>query len=147
MTKITERNIYTALINFAQTGATPFFENAEGEKVEVTQEMLLTFAEKKLAALDKRNEKAKAKKSEEDVLLSRVAACLTDEFEPISTITTRVELEDATASKVAYRLNKLVESGVAEKDDIKLTDENGKKLRSVKGYRLVQEQCVEGDEE
>lgn len=150
MTKITKKNIYTALVNYAQTGFMTF--ETESGSVDITAEMLEAFATKELALLDKKAAKAKEtaakRKTEADKLMKVVAAVLTDEYEPIADIAARVEVADATVSKVTYRLNKLVEAGVAEKCDLKLAATEDKKARTVKGYRLVvQEQCVEGDEE
>lgn len=141
MEKITKRNIYTALVNFAQTGETPYFENANGERVEVTQEILLAFAQKEIEQLDKKTAKAKEtaakKRTEADELMKAVEAALTDEFETIADIAARVDFEGATVSKVTYRLTKLVETGVAEKTDVKVAATEDKKARTVKGYRLA----------
>lgn len=138
MDKMTKRNVYTALINFAETGKMSF--DTEDGAVEVGGEALKAFAENEIALLDKKAAKAKEsaakKRAEGDALLEAVKAALTNEFESIADITARIEGEDVTVSKVTYRLNSLVESGVAEKTDIKVSAE-GQKTRTVKGYKLV----------
>lgn len=140
MEKITKKNIYTALVNFAETG-TMVFDTAEGAKVEITMDVLKAFAEKEIEHLDKKAAKAKEsaakRKSEADGLMKAVEAVLTDEYETIADIAAKVDFEDATVSKVTYRLNKLVEAGVADKKDLKISGSDGKKGRTVKAYKLA----------
>lgn len=139
MEKITKRNVYTAMINFAEGGEMSF--DTEDGVVMIDGETLKAFAENEIALLDKKAAKAKEsaakKRAEGDALLEAVKGALTDEFEPIAEIAARIEGEDVTVSKVTYRLNALVEAGVAEKTDVKLPVE-GKKSRTVKGYRIAQ---------
>ena len=61
---------------------------------------------------------------------------LTHEFEPIAEIAARIEGDDVTVSKCTYRLNKLVDNGVAEKQPIKVPGSDGKKTRTIQGYKL-----------
>lgn len=138
MEKLTKRNVYTAIINYAVSGQMVF--DTEDGQVTVGAEELKAFAENEIALLDKKAAKAKEsaakKRAEADELQIAVQAVLTDEFTPIAEIAALVEGEDVTVSKVTYRLNALVEAGVAEKSDIKVPAE-GKKSRTIKGYRLA----------
>ena len=141
MEKITKRQMYTAMINYANDGKF-VFDTDEGE-VSITANEIVAFAENEIALLDKKAAKAKEtaakKKTESDALMDAVAEALTAEFEPIADIAARIEGEDVTVSKVTYRLNKLVENGVAEKQAIKVPGSDGKKNRSIQGYRLAAE--------
>ena len=136
MNKLTKRNVFEALVNYATEGAMEF--EKDGAMIEVTPEEVKAFAEKEIALLDKKAAKAKErgakKKEERDELCDAVLAVLTDEYATIADVAEAIEGEDVTASKVTYRLNKLVAAGLAEKADIKVGDE---KKRTVKGYRLV----------
>ncbi len=139
MDKLTKRNVFEALVNYATEGAMEF--EKDGAKIEVAPEEIKAFAENEIGLLDKKAAKAKErgakKKEERDELCDAVQSALTDEFATIADIASLVEGEDVTVSKVTYRLNKLVAAGLAEKADIKVGGEDGKKTRTVKGYRAV----------
>lgn len=102
---------------------------------------LRKYCETEITNLDARAEKAKArnaaKKAEGDSLAEDVLAVLTDEYATADEVTEALNDADVTRAKVIYRLNKLVEAGDAEKADITVEGEDGKK-RKVKGFRLVQ---------
>lgn len=140
MEKITKRNVYEALINYATEGVMEFSDK-DGAMIEVTPEDIKAFAENEISLLDKKAAKAKEnaakKKDEGDELYNAVRAALTDEFATIADIAAAIEDEDVTISKVIYRLNKLVAAGEAEKADVKVGGEDGKKTRTVKAFRLV----------
>lgn len=135
MEKITKREMYEALVNFAENGEMKF--EREDEVVAVFMEDLKAFAENEIALLDKKNAKAKeraaAKKAEADELLDRVKAVLTGEYQVTADIVIALEDEDVTAGKVQARLKKLVDAGIVEKTDVKVDK------RTVKGYRLIGE--------
>lgn len=137
MNKFTKRNVFEALVNYATEGAMEF--EKDGAMIEVTPEEVKAFAEKEIALLDKKAAKAKErgakKKEERDELCDAVLAVLTDEYATIADVAEAIEGEDVTASKVTYRLNKLVAAGLAEKADIKVGDE---KKRTVKGYKRLE---------
>lgn len=139
MEKITKRQMYTALINYAENG-TFSFPTDDGVMV-VAPDEIVAFAENEIELLDKKVAKAKEsaakKKNEADGLMEAVAEALSDDFEPIAEIAARIEGDDVTVSKVTYRLNKLVENGLAEKQPIKVPGSDGKKSRSIQGYRRV----------
>jgi hypothetical protein len=156
MEKITKREMYQALIHFAETGIMSYpakDENVDDPDVTnaklVTSEELKAFAENEIVLLDKKlskaKENAKKKRATSDKLQEAIQAVLTDEFETIADIAAKVEDEDATVAKCVYRLNALVEAGIAEKTDMKVTGAEGKK-RTVKGYKLAGEP-VDADEE
>lgn len=136
MSKLTKKNIYDALINFANSGT---MECTIGEeKHTITSEELFNFATNEKAQLEKKNVAARkraADKAAADELLNAVASVLTDEFQTIAEVTDRIEGADVTTAKIQYRLNSLVKAGEAEKQEMKVTGADGKK-RIVMGYRL-----------
>lgn len=136
MSKLTKKNIYDALINFANSGA---MECTIGEeKHTITSEELLNFATNEKAQLEKKNVAARkrvADKAAADELLNAVASVLTDEFQTIAEVTDCIEGADVTTAKIQYRLNSLVKAGEAEKQELKVTGADGKR-RIVMGYRL-----------
>lgn len=142
MQKITKRMMFEAIVNYVENGN---FEIVMDEEnlIQIPLEDLKDFAENEIALLDKKAAKAKEtaarKKNETDELADIVAQVLTDEFEPIADIAARVAeaAPDATIAKVTYRLNKLVNLGIAVKEPIKVGGEDGKKARTVQGFKLV----------
>ena len=138
MEKMTKRNVYEALINYANSGHMSY---SDGEnEVVVTAEALATFAENEIALLDKKAVKAKeraaTKRAEGDALTDAVRAAMsTEEFEPIADIAARIEGEDVTVSKVTYRLTQLVKNGEAEKSELTIPGGEGQKSRKVQGYK------------
>lgn len=137
MDKITKRNVYEALVNYAVNGIMEFTDK-DGAVIEVTPDYIKEFAENEIELLNKKAAKAKErgakKKEENDELTDAVYAVLNDDYMTIADVAAAIEGEDVTASKVTYRLNKLVAAGLAEKADIKVGDE---KKRTVKGYRKL----------
>ncbi len=140
MEKITKRQMYTAMINFANEGSFSF-DAGDGEIMVVAPDEIVTFAENEIALLDKKAAKAKEtaakKKTEADALTDVIAQALGEDFEPIADIAARIEGDDVTVAKVTYRLNKLVELGLAEKQAIKVPGSDGKKSRTIQGYKAV----------
>lgn len=136
MSKLTKKNIYDALINFANSGA---MECTIGEeKHTITSEELFNFATNEKAQLEKKNVAARkraADKAAADELLNAVASVLTDEFQTIAEVTDCIEGANVTTAKIQYRLNSLVKAGEAEKQEMKVAGADGKK-RIVMGYRL-----------
>lgn len=139
MEKITKREMYTALINYADGNAMTF-TNKDGEEGCVTMEELKAFAENEIELLDKKaakaKETAKKKRKEADAIQLALQEALTDEYEPIAELAAKLNDPDVTVAKCVYRLNALVDAGIAEKSDIKVADANGKS-RTVKGYKLA----------
>ena len=136
MEKMTKRNVYEALINYATSGVMSYDGN------EVTAEALAAFAENEIALLDKKAVKAKeraaTKRAEGDELTAAVRAAMsTEEFEPIADIAARIEGEDVTVAKVTYRLTQLVKNGDAEKQELTIPGAEGQKARKVQGYKLI----------
>ena len=138
MEMITKRQMYTAMINFANEGSFSF-DAGDGEIMVVAPDEIVAFAENEIALLDKKAAKAKEtaakKKTEADALTDVIAQALGEDFEPIADIAARIEGDDVTVAKCTYRLNKLVENGVAEKQAIKVPGSDGKKNRTIQGYR------------
>jgi hypothetical protein len=124
MEKYTKRQILTAVKSTI----------IEGAALDIPADIVVGFIDKELATLDKQAAYRKNKKAQaEDPLLDAVRDSLTDEFEPVSEIAARIEMEGATLGKITYRLNALVKDGKAEKQSIKV---EGSK-RSVQGYRYI----------
>ena len=138
MEKITKRNVFEALINLVETGNLEFA--IEGGVQVISGDELKAFAENEIALLDKKAVKAKeraaAKKTEADELTETVFGAMTEEFESIATIAARIDGEDVSAAKVAYRLRKLVEAGRAEKGELTIPGGEGAKARKVVAYRI-----------
>ena len=113
--KITERDIYNAMINGT-----------------IDAETLKAFAEKKIAQLDKRNASAKVraakKRAEGDALLELVHSFVGDEGQTRGQITEAMIAEghDVTVGKVGARLNQLVANGSVSKEKGKVVGEDGK---------------------
>ena len=131
MEKLTKRDYYTAIKTLIETGS-----------CDINDEDVITFCENEIDLLDKKAAKAKeraaAKKAEGDALADAVKAALSaDEFESIPTIAAKIEDEDATVSKVTYRLSKLVANGDAVKQAITIPGVDGGKSRTVQGYKLA----------
>lgn len=140
MEKMTKRNVYEALINFANGGHMAYIEG--DTEVVVTAEALAAFAENEIALLDKKAVKAKEraaqKRADGDELTDAVRSAMsTETFEPIAEIAARIEGEDVTVAKVTYRLTQLVKNGEAEKQELTIPGSEGQKARKVQGYKLI----------
>ena len=138
MEKMTKRNVYEALINYANSGVMAYAAD-EGDVV-VTAEALAAFAENEIALLDKKaikaKERAATKRAEGDELTDAVRAAMSaEEFEPIADIAARIEGEDVTVAKVQYRLTQLVKNGEAEKEQITVPGGEGQKARKIMAYK------------
>ena len=113
--KVTERDIYNAMINGT-----------------IDAETMKAFAEKKIAQLDKRNESAKVRAAKKraagnemaEVVLSYVG----DEAQSRAQITEAMVADghDVTVAKVGARLNVLASDGRIVKEKGKVTGEDGK---------------------
>ena len=132
MEKITKREMFEAIKETFETGSCKY-----------DAAVVTAFCDKEIASLDakaaKAKERAAAKKAEADVLMGQVEAALTDEFQTIADVAAAVATvnEDATTSKVQYRLGKLVESGVATKEQITIPATETTKARKVMAYKLA----------
>ena len=132
MEKITKREMFEAIKKTFETGSCEF-----------EADVVIAFCDKEIAALDakaaKAKERAAAKKAEADVLMGLVENALTDEYQTIADIAAVVAEEDAdaTVSKVQYRLGKLVEAGVAVKEQMSIPGAQGTKARKVQSYKIA----------
>ena len=126
--KITEREIYTAIIN--------------GEDID--RDVLVEFAEKKLAQLDKRNASAKArnerKRAEGDAITEGVFAVLTGE--PMTRAQVTVAYNEANGTelseaKIGARLNILFKDERVQKENVKVTGADGRASTKV-GYFIAE---------
>lgn len=113
--KITEREIYNAMINGT-----------------IDADVMVEFATKKLAQLDKRNESAKIraakKRAEGNELEALVLGYVTEEGQTRGQIAEAMLADghDVTVGKVQARLTALVEAGKVSKEKGKVAGEDGK---------------------
>ena len=113
--KITEREIYNAMINGT-----------------INADVMVEFATKKLAQLDKRNESAKIraakKRAEGNELEALVFGYVTEEGQTRNQITESMIADghEVTVGKVQARLTALVEAGKVSKEKGKVAGEDGK---------------------
>lgn len=147
MTKITKRDNYNSLLTLvADTYSNGGIESAEAER-------LMNFINHEIELMDKRTEKAKTyaknKSAKAGDELADMALEALKEIGDVATIADIVEVVNknhenagATSGKLAYRLNKLVEAGLAEKSDVVIKEE-GKGSRKVNGYKAIVEGEVE----
>ena len=116
-TKITEREIYTAMINGT-----------------LDAETAREFAEKKIAQLDKRNATSKAsaerKRAENSEITETVYAVLGTEPMTRTQVATAMGTSLSTA-KVGAQLTKLVNEGRVQKATVKVSTEDGKSKSAV----------------
>ena len=147
MKKITKRENYETLRSIVLDAvAAGTIENNESEN-------LLAFIEKELENLDKRSANAKKyaskKKAETDDLMEAVNEVLHTTDAPktipeiVAIVNEKYEGIEATPQKLTYRLNKLVEDGVATKETVSIKVE-GKPARRVNAYSAV---MIEDEEE
>ena len=134
MTKITKRDMFMAVRESAEAGIISFSNE------ELTVDALIEWCDKEIAALDRKAETAKAKAAEKkaagDALRERVYEVLGSEPMTIAEVTEAIGDEEVSTNKVAYRLNALVELGMAEKNDAKVSGSDGK-TRVVKVFNRI----------
>lgn len=126
--KITKKDYYNAIMAVLNGGGT-----------DIPVADMVAFCEKEINALTTRAEKAKEraaeKRAEGDELQAAVLAALTDEPATRQDVTNRIEGEDVSLAKVGYRLTTLVKQGLAVKEEIAVTGEDGKS-KKMAAYRL-----------
>ena len=127
--KITKKDYYNAIMAVLNGGGT-----------DIPVADMVAFCEKEINALTTRAEKAKEraaeKRAEGDELQAAVLAALTDEPATRQDVAARIEGEDVTVAKVGYRLTTLVKQGLAVKEEIAVTGEDGKS-KKMAAYRLA----------
>lgn len=100
-----------------------------------TNEALVEFINKEIAAIDakaaKAKERAAEKKADGDALRETVFGVLTTDAQPIDDIVAAIADEDVTKAKVTARLTQLVKAEKAVKEEVKVGD------RKVMAYRLA----------
>lgn len=130
-TKILNKDCFIAVRTAAENGA---------DFGDISADDIITFCDKQIASLDKRAETARAraaeKKAQSDALQDVIREVLTANFQTIADITSQIEGDDVSAAKVGYRLRKLVEAGVAVKQEISVPDSSGK-ARKLMAYCLA----------
>ena len=93
---------------------------------------IVEFCDNEIALLDGKADKAKAraakKKAEGDALQDAVAGALNGDFQTIDAIMNAIDDADATKAKVQARLTKLVNAGIAIKDQTTV-EVDGKKVK------------------
>lgn len=111
-----------------------FYEILKGYAMNANDTDAADFCDKQIAAIDKKNEKAReraAKKASEDVLMDAVMACLTNEFQTADDILKQIDVADVTKAKVSNRLSRLAADGTAVKDTVKV------EKRTLVAYRMA----------
>lgn len=131
--KITNRQVLEAIAKAVAKDAE--IEISDG--VVVTGEEVVAYAEKAVAQLDAKSEKAKeraaAKKAEGDKLKDAVKDAITDEYQGVADILEKVaDFPEVTKAKVIARITQLVKAGVVEKEIAKNADN-----KKVTVYRLA----------
>lgn len=123
--KITEREIYTAMINGT-----------------IDAETLREFAEKKIAQLDRRNasaaKRAAAKRAEGDEVTEAVFALLDGEAKTRDEVTemyNEANGSEFSVAKIGAKLNALVKAERIAKETIKVAGADGKVSNKVGYYR------------
>ena len=128
MTKITKRERYESIRTYFETIGVVDGVDVDG---------IIEFCDAEIAALDRKAAKAKEtaakKRAEGDELTNAVLAAVGDEFESIADIAARIEGDDVSLSKVAYRLNAAFKAGTLEKGELTIEGDKGK--RKVVAYR------------
>lgn len=118
MTKITEREIYTAMLNGT-----------------LDAEVAKEFAEKKIAQLDRRNAGAKVraerKRAEGNEITEGIFNVLTAEGMTRDQVAQAYGDESLSVAKVGARLNQLVSAGRVRKETIKVANGEGKMTNKV----------------
>ena len=100
-------------------------------------EEIVEFCKAQIASIEKAAAKAKerraAKAAEEDVIIGKVEAALSATPQTAQDIADAIGEEDITKAKCVNRLTKLITSGVAKKEQVKVEGAKGK----VTVYSLV----------
>jgi hypothetical protein len=116
--KITARENYIAIAEFVKANG--------------GDEAWATFLENEVAKLDKKAEKAKAKRAEKaaepDPYIDAIAGAIGDEPITADEIVAKLGIEDLTKNKVTARIGKL--EGI-EKVDVKVENAEGKTVKRV----------------
>ena len=137
MKKITKKEMFETIRTLAESGALHACDVNE----DITDDDVIAFCDKEIAALDAKAAKAKEtaakKKAEGDALRDAVLAVLTDEFQPIADIAAQVDSEDATVGKVTNRLAALAAAGLAVKTQITVGETGAK--RKISAYKVAGE--------
>lgn len=124
MEKITERELLKNIV-----------DNYDGEN----QEQVIALAQKKIAQLDHRNEKARERNAKKaatpDELTEKILSLLTDEPQTVNELVAAIGDPKVSNPKVSTRASKLVKAGKAEKTEVAV---EGKKSKLV-AYLLPQE--------
>lgn len=136
VTKRVVLSVIGAMMNEDAVSALFPFSLEDG--TEITVDDVVSFVDKSIEQIDKKNEAAKErnakKKAESDELRAKIKATLVeDEFKTIADIMAELtDVEDLTNAKVVARLTQLCKTGEVVKDDVKV-EGRGK----LKGYALA----------
>lgn len=123
-TKVTKKDNFIAIVNVLEDAGRTDLADVIKHEIELL--------ENKAA---KAKETAAKKKVEGDALRDAVKAALTDELCTIADITAKVEGDDVTTAKVQYRLNALVNAGIARKEQVVVGE--GDTKRKLMAYRIA----------
>ena len=133
--KMTKRTVLETLIAAIDAG------DLFLETYDATSEDIRAYAVNEIALLDKRADKAKERaaktKAEGDELMEVVFSVLTNEFQTVGDITSQIQGEGVSASKVVARLKKLYDAGRIEKGEVKVKPAEGGKASTYVAYKLA----------
>lgn len=90
---------------------------------ECNETTLADFIQEQIDLIDNKAKKAKenaAIKKDNDELTKTIVEFLTDEFQTVAEIVSKIDNEEATSAKVVYRLNKLAKENKIEKTTIQI---------------------------
>ena len=133
----TKREMYELIKALVDAGV------ISGELTEtgITEAHVAQFCVDELELLDKKVAKAKervaTKKTEADELTELIKSLLTDEWQTTTEIAAQIEDEDVSQSKITARMTKLINAGIAIKEQVSVVGANGKAAKKM-SYRLVQ---------
>ena len=133
----TKREMYELIKALVDAGV------ISGELTEtgITEAHVAQFCVDELELLDKKAAKAKervaTKKAEADELTELIKSLLTDEWQTTTEIAAQIEDEDVSQSKITARMTKLINAGIAIKEQVSVVGANGKAAKKM-SYRLVQ---------
>ena len=126
-TKTTKREYFEAIIEAMETG-----------EIKLDPKAVAEFCRHEIELIDNKNAKAKeraaTKAKEADALQDKVLEALTEEMASIADIAAKIGDEEATISKVQYRLNSLVKEGAAVKGEITIPKTETSKARKVVAF-------------
>lgn len=130
--KITKKDNFISIVNILEAAGHTDLADVIKHEIELLE-----------AKAAKAKATAAKKKTEGDELRNAVEAVLTDELCTIADITAKVEGDEITTAKVQFRLNALVNAGIARKEQVIVGE--GESKRKLMAYALAEANAVDAD--